>query len=124
MKGTEEIGCGDAYSKTCREYQKTCKGCKQGYWNGSRELSRTKCKMKQYYLSRSYITCIDCVEYESCDIVQAFLTPLVYKYSKYKQAPEFICAHNYSSSLNAVEHRKMHMSSTLNKISEISSSAH
>lgn len=31
MNGTEEIGCCSAYCKTCRELEKTCKGCKQGY---------------------------------------------------------------------------------------------
>ena len=31
MNGTEEIGYCSAYCKTCREYQKSCKGCKQGY---------------------------------------------------------------------------------------------
>lgn len=46
MKGTEEIGCCGAYCGTCREYQKTCKGCKSGYLDGSRDLSRAKCRMK------------------------------------------------------------------------------
>lgn len=31
MNGTEEIGCCGAYCKTCREFEKTCKGCKLGY---------------------------------------------------------------------------------------------
>ena len=44
MNGTEEIGCCGAYCKTCREYQKACKGCKQGYLDGSRDLSRARAK--------------------------------------------------------------------------------
>lgn len=28
---TLEIGCCGAFCKTCREYGKTCKGCKVGY---------------------------------------------------------------------------------------------
>ena len=28
MSGMEEIGCYGAYCGTCREYLKTCKGCK------------------------------------------------------------------------------------------------
>ena len=31
MNGTEEIGCCGAYCGTCREYRKTCKGCKTRY---------------------------------------------------------------------------------------------
>ena len=46
MKGTEEIGCCGAYCKTCREFEKTCKGCKPGYLDGSRGLSRARWKMK------------------------------------------------------------------------------
>ena len=30
----QEIGCYGAYCGTCREYLKTCKGCKPGYLNG------------------------------------------------------------------------------------------
>ena len=45
MSGMEEIGCYGAYCGTCREYLKTCKGCKPGYLNGSRVLSRAKCRM-------------------------------------------------------------------------------
>ena len=39
MSGTEEIGCCGAYCGTCREYLKTCKGCKPGYLDGSRDLA-------------------------------------------------------------------------------------
>ena len=46
MNDTEEIGCCGAYCKTCREYQKSCKGCKQGYLDGSRDLSRAKCRFE------------------------------------------------------------------------------
>ena len=51
MNGAEEIGCCGAYRKTCREYKKTCKGCKPGYRDGSRNLSRAKCKMKKCCLT-------------------------------------------------------------------------
>ena len=40
MNGIDEIGCCGAYCKTCREYQDTCKGCKPGYLDGSRDLRR------------------------------------------------------------------------------------
>ena len=41
---------------------------------------------------------------DSCETVQAFLNHSVYKYSKYKQALEFIRAHGYSAFLKAAEH--------------------
>ena len=64
MNGTEEIGCCGTYCKTCREYQKSCKDfCKQGYLDGSRDLSRVKCKMKKCCLTKAHITCVDCEEY-------------------------------------------------------------
>lgn len=104
MNGTEEIGCCGAYCKTCREYQKTCKGCKPGYLDGSRDLNRARCKMKKCCLTKGHITCADCEEYEHCETVQAFLNHSGYKYSKYKQALEFTRAYGYSAFLKAAEH--------------------
>lgn len=74
MNGTEEIGCCGTYCGTCREYLKTCKGCKPGYLDGSRDLSRARCKMKKCCLTRGHITCGDCEEYDRCEIIQSFLT--------------------------------------------------
>ena len=51
MSGTEESGCCGAYCGTCREYRNTCKGCKTGYLDGSRDLSRARCKMKKCCLA-------------------------------------------------------------------------
>lgn len=78
MSGTEEIGCCGA----CREYRKTCKGCKPGYLDGSRDLSRAKCRMKKCCLARG---CVTCGEYESCGIIQSFLNHPGYKYGKYQR---------------------------------------
>ena len=86
----EEIGCCGAYCGTCREYQKTCKGCKSGYLDGSRDLSRAKCRMKKCCLTRGHITCGDCGEYESCETIQSFLSHPGYKYGKYRQALEYM----------------------------------
>ena len=106
MNDTEKIGCCGAYCKTCREFEKTCKGCKPGDPDGSWDLSRAKCRMKKCCLTKGHITCVDCAEYESCETVQAFLNHPGYKYSKYKQALEFIRAHDYTAFLNAAEHWK------------------
>ena len=82
MSGMEEIGCYGAYCGTCREYLKTCKGCKPGYLNGSRDLSRAKCRMKKCCLTKGRITCADCEEYDRCESIQSFLNHPGYKYGK------------------------------------------
>lgn len=102
MNYTEKIGCCGAYCKTCREFEKTCKGCKQGYLDGSRDLSRARYKMKKCCLTRGHITCGDCEEYDLCEIIQSFLNHPGYKYSKCKQALEYIRAHGHAAFLNAV----------------------
>ena len=56
MNDTEKIGCCGAYCKTCREFEKTCKGCKPGYLDSSRDLSRVKCRMKKCCLTKGHIT--------------------------------------------------------------------
>ena len=80
LNGTEEIGFCGAYCGTCREYQKPCQ-----YLDGSRDLSRAKCRMKKCCLTRGHITCGDCGEYESCQTVQPFLNHPGYKYGKYPE---------------------------------------
>lgn len=76
--------------------QKTCKGCKTGYLDGSRDLSRARCKMKKCCLTGGHITCGDCEEYDRCEIIQSFLNHPGYKYGKYKQALEYIRAHGHA----------------------------
>lgn len=82
---TVEIGCYGAYCKTCREYQKICKGGKPGYQDGSWDLSRAKCKMKKCCLTKNIITCADYEEYDCCETIQAFLDHPGYKYGKYPE---------------------------------------
>lgn len=103
MTGTEEIGCCGAYCKTCREFQKTCKGCKLGYLDGSRDVSRAKCKIKKCCLTKGHSTCADCKEYEGCEVIQTFIQYPGYKYAKYKQALEFIRTHDYATFLQVTE---------------------
>ena len=106
MKGTEEIGCCGAYCKTCREFEKTCKGCKPGYLDGSRDLNRARWKMKKCCLTKGHITCADCEEYDRCEIIQVFINHPGYKYGKYKQALEFIHACDYAAFMKAAENWK------------------
>ena len=104
MNGIEEIGCCGAYFRTCREYLKICKGCKPGYLDGSRDLSRAKRKMNKCYLTRGHITCGDCGEYDRCKTIQLVLNHAGYNDSKCKQALEYIRAHGHTDFLKAEEH--------------------
>ena len=103
MCDTEKIGCCGAYCGTCREFSKTCKGCKLGYLNGSRDLRRARCSIKICCLTRSCITCADCEMFDSCETIQRFLRHPGYKYSKYRQALVFIRAHGYAAFMNAAD---------------------
>ena len=106
MDNTEKIGCCGAYRKTCRELQKNCKGCKLGYLDGSRDLSRAKCKIKRCCLAKGHITCADCRDYDCCEVIQTFIHHPGYKYSKYGQALGFIRIYDYASFLKTAENRK------------------
>ena len=90
MNGTEKIGC-------CG---------KQGYLDGARDMGRAKCRMKKCCLTKGHITCADCGEDEHCEIMQFCLNHPGYKYSKYKQALEFIRAHDYAAFMKAAENWK------------------
>ena len=106
MNGTEEIGCCGAYCKTCREFRKTCKGCTLGYLDGSRDLRKARCKMKVCCLTKGQATCADCAEYASCETIQRFVQHPGYKYSKYRQALEFIRAYGYQAFLTVAQNWK------------------
>ena len=54
MNGTEKTGCCGAYCKTCREFRKACKGCKLGYLDGSRDLSRAISSKRSLLLGRNW----------------------------------------------------------------------
>lgn len=97
--GTLEIGCCGAYCKICRENGRTCKGCKMGYADGSRDLAKAKCRIKVCCIGKSQISCADCAAYDDCPIIQAFHNHAGYKYRKYQQSIAFIRAHGYDDFL-------------------------
>lgn len=101
--GKREIGCCGAYCKTCREFLKTCKGCKLGYADGSRGLSRAKCKMKKCCLEKGCNTCAECPEYDCCAALREFFGHSGYKYSRYRQTLVFIRANGYEAFMKAAE---------------------
>ena len=74
-----------------------------GYLDGSRDWRKAKCKIKRCCLTKEHITCADCAEYDNCAVIQGFLHHAGYKYTKYKQALEFIRCHDYAAFMQAAE---------------------
>ena len=94
----ELLGCCGAYCKTCKVYvQNLCKGCKVGYVNGERDISKAKCKMKVCCVKRGLTSCADCKDFESCETLMAFFGHDGYKYKKYHEALVFIRTHGYEA---------------------------
>ena len=91
------IGCCGAYCKTCGALREgACKGCKLGYDQGDRDISRAKCAMKVCcYREKRLETCADCKEYLKCEIIRGFHAKKGYKYRKYRQSIEFIRKKGY-----------------------------
>jgi hypothetical protein len=93
-----EIGCCGAYCRTCTAFrEQVCKGCKIGYENGEREISKAKCKIKVCCINSKHQSCADCNEYAACNTVNDFYNKNGYKYRKYKQATEFIKKYGYDA---------------------------
>jgi hypothetical protein len=104
----EDVGCCGAYCGTCNVIRDgLCKGCKSGYTDGTRDISRAKCKMKVCCLENQFCSCADCSEYSSCDIIQNFYAKRGYKYKKYREAIEFIRASGYEDFLKIADGWKM-----------------
>lgn len=93
----EETGCCGAYCKTCKVFTEGfCKGCKLGYGEGGRDISRSKCRIKLCcFAERKLGTCADCGDYAHCGILAAFFAHDGHKYAKYRETLEFIRANGY-----------------------------
>ena len=99
-----EIGCCGAYCRTCPAFHgMACKGCKTGYENNGRDLSKARCKIKVCCISRQHQSCSDCSEYAACGILDAFYGKNGHKYRKYKQATEYIRENGYAAFLAAAD---------------------
>ncbi|MDW7733326.1 MAG: DUF3795 domain-containing protein [Methanolobus sp.] len=91
-----KIGCCGAYCGTCRAWkEQACKGCKIGYENGERDISKARCKIKVCCIGRAYTSCADCPDILTCQVVNSFHSRKGYKYAKYKQAIGFIRQNGY-----------------------------
>jgi len=99
-----EIGCCGAYCGTCKVFlEHLCKGCKLGYENGERDISKAKCKMKVCCVSKKYQSCADCGDYGTCSILNEFYGKNGYKYRKYKEATEYIRSNGYDAFLEVAD---------------------
>jgi hypothetical protein len=98
MDSERFIGCCGAYCKTCKPYiEDYCKGCKLGFDTGERDINRAKCRIKLCcFKERHLVTCADCPDFASCEIIGSFHGKNGYKYKKYKQSIEFIRKNGYS----------------------------
>lgn len=96
----EETGCCGAYCGTCRVIAEgLCKGCKAGYDNGERDITRAKCAMKVCCVTKKYGTCADCPNFTDCATLAGFYGKNGYKYKKYREALEFIRLNGYQEFL-------------------------
>jgi hypothetical protein len=95
------IGCCGAYCRTCGALREGfCKGCKLGYGEGERKISRAKCLMKVCCFGEKRLeTCADCPEYTTCEIIRGFQAKKGYKYRKYRESLEFIRKKGYAGFL-------------------------
>ena len=99
----EEIGCCGAYCGTCQvRLQNFCKGCKIGYSNEKRDLSKAKCKIKICCITKSHNSCSDCQNYNDCSVLKDFYAKNGQKYKKYQQATVFIKDNGYEKFLAVV----------------------
>ena len=95
-----EIGCCGAYCRTCREMRSgKCQGCKIGYENGTRDITKARCKMKVCCIGKELATCADCESFAACETINSFHGKSGYKYKKYRQALQFIAEHGYRAFL-------------------------
>lgn len=104
----EQIGCCGAYCGTCKVFKDgLCRGCKIGYSNGERDITKVKCKIKKCCISNNFISCADCEKYNTCETVQTFHNKNGYKYKKYKEAIVFLKANGYDRFLEIADKWKM-----------------
>lgn len=97
------VGCCGAYCGTCPALKdNSCKGCRLGYDNGTRDIRAARCAMKRCCLmDKSFDTCADCPDYAECRIIREFFQKNGYKYGKYKESLEFIRRHGYLAFIEA-----------------------
>lgn len=96
----DSIGCCGSVCGTCKvKKENKCIGCKNGYKNNERVLSKAKCKIKICCISNDYETCADCKQLNNCILLKEFYGKSGYKYKKYEEAIKYILKNGYKSFL-------------------------
>lgn len=95
--GAELIGCCGAYCRTCRSFVLgNCKGCRLGYDEGERDISRTRCMIKVCCIrDKGLGTCAECPEFDRCRTLAAFHGKRWKEYGRYRESFEFIRREGY-----------------------------
>ena len=104
-RGVSLIGCCGACCGTCPALaDHSCKGCKLGYEDGSRDIQAARCAMKRCCMMEKKIaTCAECKDYTTCGIIRDFFAKKGYKYKKYRESLEFIRAYGYPAFIAATQ---------------------
>lgn len=90
------LGCCGAFCGTCKVFKDNiCKGCKLGYKEGMRDITKAKCKIKVCCLNHNFETCADCEKLSICEIINSFYQKNGYKYKKYREAIYYIKSNGY-----------------------------
>ena len=93
----EEIGCCGAYCRTCRAFRDgSCRGCRLGYSDGTRDLTRAKCRIKVCSMrDHDHQTCADCGEFDYCETLQTWYESAGGSRRRYRRSADFIRRHGY-----------------------------
>ncbi|MEW5747211.1 MAG: DUF3795 domain-containing protein [Candidatus Thermoplasmatota archaeon] len=96
-EGAEFVGCCGAYCRTCRSFVLgDCKGCRLGYDEGERDISRARCRVKVCCIrDKGLGTCADCPEFDRCGTLAAFHGKKWKEYGRYRESLEFIRREGY-----------------------------
>lgn len=99
-----EIGCCGAYCGSCPVLDTgNCRGCKIGYENGERDITKARCRIKVCCITKNHATCADCLEYTACPNLNEFYSKHGYKYKKYWEATLFIRNNGYNTFLKIAD---------------------
>ena len=98
-----QLGCCGAYCGTCPALGDQCRGCKLGYQDGTRDISKAKCEIKVCCITKGFESCADCECYGDCHIAETFYEKKGHKYKKYREAIEFIRSNGYPAFLRSAD---------------------
>ena len=107
-KSITYIGCCGTFCKTCKPLiEGFCKGCRLGYDNGRRDINKAKCIIKLCCIKeKGYETCVECVEFSSCEKIITKFGKQKYNVKKCMQCLEYIKKNGYSKFIKMAKNWK------------------